>query len=156
MKINSTRFGTLDIEDQKIIGFPAGIIGFPEEKGFVLIHHGNSDAIAWLQSVRTPELALPVVGAHQFAPSYPDVSLVEAARQVGLEGSSDDMTALVVLCATPGAPSTVNLAAPIIVDAAKWLGAQAILEGTRFTTREMFVLPEKAPAATAAAAEAAP
>jgi flagellar assembly factor FliW len=149
MKINSTRFGSLDIDDSKVIGFPAGIIGFPEEKGFVLIHHGSSDAIAWLQSVRTPELALPVVGAHQFAPNYPDVPLSDAARQAGLEGSPEDMTALVVLCASPGAPSTVNLAAPIIVDASRWTGAQAILEGTRFSTREMFVLPEKAPQAVA-------
>jgi flagellar assembly factor FliW len=118
----------------------------------VLIHHGSSDAIAWLQSVRTPELALPVVGAHQFAPAYPDVPLPAAAEQAGLSGSPDDMTALVVLCATPGAPSTVNLAAPIIVNAATWTGAQAILEGTRFSTREMFVLPEKNGAATAEAA----
>lgn len=152
MKINSTRFGTLDIDDQRIIRFEAGIIGFPEEKGFVLIHHGSSDTMAWLQSVRTPELALPVVGAHQFAPSYPDVSLAEAAQHAGLEGSPDDMTALVVLCATPGAPSTVNLAAPIIVNAASWTGTQAILDGTRFTTRELFVLPEKPGAVMAEAA----
>jgi flagellar assembly factor FliW len=156
MKINSTRFGTLEIDDHKVIDFPAGIIGFPEEKGFVLIHHGSSDAIAWLQSVRTPELALPVVGAHQFAPEYPDVALPEAAAHAGLEGSPDDMTALVVLCATPGAPSTVNLAAPIIVNATTWKGTQAILDGSRFSTRELFVLPEKNGAATAAAAGAQP
>ncbi|HEY3498246.1 MAG TPA: flagellar assembly protein FliW [Polyangiaceae bacterium] len=153
MKINSTRFGALDIDEQKIIRFPAGIIGFPEEKGFVLIHHGSSDAIAWLQSVRTPELALPVVGAHQFAPNYPDVSLAEAAEHAGLQGSPEDMTALVVLCATPGAPSTVNLAAPIIVNATTWTGTQAILDGTRFSTRELFVAPEKP---GQAAAEAQP
>src|SRR5688572_668957 len=128
MKINSTRFGALDIDEQKIIRFPAGIIGFPEENGFVLIHHGSSDAIAWLQSVRTPERALPVVGVHQFAPDYPDVSLAEAREHAGLQGSPEDMTALVVLCATPGAPSTVNLAAPIIVNATTWTGTQAILD----------------------------
>jgi flagellar assembly factor FliW len=143
MRIESTRFGTLDIDAERIIGFPSGLIGFPEEREFVLVHHGHSASIAWLQSAKTPALALPVVGAHEFSPVYPDVPLSDAAKRAGLEGSPDDMTALVVLCANPGMPSTVNLAAPIIVDAAKWTGAQVILEGTRFTTREAFLTPAR-------------
>ena len=143
MRIESTRFGTLDIDAERIIGFPSGLIGFPEEREFVLVHHGHSGSIAWLQSTKTAALALPVVGAHEFSPVYPDVPLSDAAKRAGLNGSPDDMTALVVLCANPGMPSTVNLAAPIIVDAAKWTGAQVILEGTRFTTREAFLTPER-------------
>jgi flagellar assembly factor FliW len=141
----------LDIDAERIIGFPAGLIGFPEEHEFVLVHHGQSGSIAWLQSARTPELALPVVGAHEFSPVYPDVPLTDAAKRAGLDGSPDDMTALVVLCANPGTQSTVNLAAPIIVDAAKWRGAQVILEGTRFSTREAFVTPPRSEEAPAAA-----
>jgi flagellar assembly factor FliW len=143
MRIESTRFGTLDIDAERIIGFPSGLIGFPEEREFVLVHHGHSASLAWLQSTKTPSLALPVVGAHEFSPVYPDVPLSEAAKRAGMDGSPDDMTALVVLCANPGMPSTVNLAAPIIVDASKWTGAQVILEGTRFTTREAFLTPAR-------------
>jgi flagellar assembly factor FliW len=143
MKIESTRFGTMDIDPQRVIEFPSGLIGFPEERQFVLVHHGNSESIAWLQSARTPSLALPVVGAHEFSPAYPDVPLTEAARRAGLDGSPDDMAALVVLCANPGTQSTVNLAAPIIVDAARWTAAQVILEGTRFSTREAFLAPDQ-------------
>jgi flagellar assembly factor FliW len=149
MRIESTRFGALDIDADRIIGFPSGLIGFPEEREFVLVHHGRSGSIAWLQSTKTPTLAMPVVGAHEFAPVYPDVPLSDAARRAGLDGSPDDMTALVVLCANPGTPSTVNLAAPIIVDATKWTGAQVILEGTRFSTREAFLTPERSEQAEA-------
>jgi len=153
MHIESTRFGKLDIDERKVIAFPKGLIGFPEEQSFVMVHSKSTDTVAWLQSTRTPNLALPVVSVHQFAPNYPDVPLDAAAERAGLDGSPEDMAALVVLCATPGVPATVNLQAPIIVDAANWTGVQTILEGTKYTTREVFVVPVAATqAATAAAA----
>jgi flagellar assembly factor FliW len=49
---------------------------------------------------------------------------------------------MVVLCALSGQPATVNLLAPIVVNASTRTGAQVILEGTRFSTREFFALPE--------------
>jgi flagellar assembly factor FliW len=146
MQIETTRFGTLDIDAQKVIGFPQGLIGFPEEKSFVMVNHRGLEHLAWLQSVRTPSLALPVVGVQAFAPSYPDVSLSDAAKRAGLDGDPDDMAALVVLCASPGAAVTVNLVAPILVDAVRWKGVQTILEGTKFSTREVFVMPKRAEA----------
>jgi flagellar assembly factor FliW len=146
MQIETTRFGTLDIDAQKVIGFPQGLIGFPEETSFVMVNHRGLESLAWLQSVRTPSLALPVVGVQALAPSYPDVSLADAAKRAGLEGNPDDMAALVVLCASPSAPVTVNLVAPILIDATQWKGVQTILEGTKFTTRETFVMPKRAAA----------
>jgi len=151
MKIESTRFGTLEVADDKVIGFPRGLIGFAEEKSFVMVHHKGSDVVAWLQSTTTPSLALPVVSVHQFGPAYPDVPLEDAAQRAGLNGSPDDMAALVVLCASPGAQATVNLQAPIIVDAAKWTGVQTILEGTKYSTREVFMVPAAAAVPTQAA-----
>ncbi len=142
MHIETTRFGSLELDEKKIIHFPQGLIGFPEEKSFVMINHRGLDTLAWLQSTRSPGIALPVVGVQAFAPHYPDVSLEDAARRAGLEGGPDDMAALVVLCALPNAPVTVNLVAPIIVNAVTWTGVQTILEGTKFTTREVFVMPK--------------
>jgi len=152
MNIETTRFGTLEIDAQKVIGFPQGLIGFPEEKSFVMVNHKGLENLAWLQSVRTPSLALPVVGVQALGPSYPDVSLEDAARRAGLDGNPDDMAALVVLCASPTAPVTVNLVAPILIDAGKWTGVQTILEGTKFSTQEVFQMPKPAAAPQAEAA----
>ncbi len=156
MHIETTRFGSLDLDETKIIHFPQGLIGFPEEKSFVMINHRGLDTLAWLQSTRSPAIALPVVSVQAFAPHYPDVSLEDAARRAGLDGSADDMCALVVLCATPRAPVPVNLVAPIIVNAVSWTGVQTILEGTKFTTREVFVLPKGQAETAAPVAQANP
>jgi flagellar assembly factor FliW len=142
MNIESQRFGTLDINEDEVLSFPAGVIGFPAEQRFALVPHHGSGYIAWLQSVSTPELAFPVVSAHAFGERYPDVPVGNAAHEAGLGGSDEALAVMVVLCALSGQPATVNLLAPIVVNAATRQGAQIILEGTRFSTREFFALPD--------------
>lgn len=143
MNIESQRFGTLDINDDELLTFPQGVIGFPTEQRFALVPHQGSGYIAWLQSAVTPGLAFPVVSAHAFGDRYPDVPVESAARDVGVDGDEDTLAVMVVLCALANQPATVNLLAPIVVNAATRKGAQIILEGTRYSTREFFSLSEK-------------
>lgn len=142
MNIESQRFGTLEINEEELLSFADGVIGFPTEQRFALVPHQGSGYIAWLQSVTTPELAFPVVSAHAFGDQYPDVPVASAAQQAGVEGPDEVLAVMVVLCALSGQPATVNLLAPIVVNATTRKGAQVILEGTRFSTREFFVLPD--------------
>jgi flagellar assembly factor FliW len=141
MQINSQRFGVVELEDDAVLRFPEGIIGFPREQSFALIPHQGSSYLAWLQSVTKPELAFPVVSAHYFLDGYPDVPVSPAAHAAGVQGNEGDYAVLVVLCAPIGQPATVNLLAPIVVNSETRTGAQVILEGSRFSTREIFVAP---------------
>jgi len=141
MAIQSDRFGIVEVEERDVIAFPQGIIGFADERSFVLIRTAKSNAVGWLQSVSNPSLALPVVSAHVLAPAYPDVDLESYAQAVGKDTLMDELAVIVVLNAQPGVPATVNLVAPILVNVTTRVGAQVILDSTRFTTREMFILP---------------
>lgn len=145
MNIESQRFGTLDISEEELLTFSAGVIGFPSEQRFALVPHHGSGYIAWLQSVSTPGLAFPVVSAHAFGDKYPDVPVAAAAKDAGIDGDEDTLAVMVVLCALANQPATVNLLAPIVVNAATRRGAQVILEGTRYSTREFFAVPDAAP-----------
>ena len=141
MQINSQRFGVVELEDDAVLNFPEGIIGFPREQRFALIPHQGSTFLAWLQSVSKPELAFPVVSAHYFLDGYPDVPVSPAAHAAGVQGTEEAFAVLVVLCAPIGQPATVNLLAPIVINSETRTGAQVILEGSRFSTREIFVAP---------------
>ncbi len=141
MNIESTRFGSIECEETDIIEFASGIIGFPEEKRFILIRHGESQAIGWLQSAGDSTLAFPVVSAHGLMPEYPDVPVHRAAVAAGLEGTEEDFAVMAVLSAPQGQPATVNLLAPVVVNSSTRKGAQVFLEGSRFTTRELFMMP---------------
>ena len=39
MKITTKLFGEIEVDDDKLIVFPQGIVGFPELKDFLLIHN---------------------------------------------------------------------------------------------------------------------
>jgi len=141
MQITTSRFGVVETPDQNLIRFENGIIGFPQERVFALIPHGSSTVIAWLQSVHNPDLAFPVVSAHGLVSDYPDVPVQHVAEKAGLSGDVEQLAILAVLCAAQGQPASVNLLAPILIDASTRRGAQVFLEGSRYTTRELFVLP---------------
>jgi len=144
MQIATTRFGSVEVPEENLIHFKSGIIGFTKETRFALIPHGQSTLIAWLQSAHTPALAFPVVSAHGLVLDYPDVLLEPVAEKAGLGGSTDDYAVLAVLCATQLQPATVNLLAPLLINSVTRQGAQVFLEGSRFSTRELFVLPQVA------------
>jgi flagellar assembly factor FliW len=141
MQIATSRFGTVEVAEDSLIRFDNGLIGFPQEHVFALIPHGSSTMIAWLQSVDKPELAFPVVSAHGLVSDYPDVSIAAVSEKAGLGSEIEQIAILAVLCAREGMPASVNLLAPILIDAITHRGAQVFLEGSRFTTRELFVLP---------------
>ena len=141
MMIYSERFGEIEIETADLLHFPAGIIGFSGETDFVLVRKDDLGAVAWLQSIKTPYLALPVVSAHLLSSKFPDVPVERIAERAGLGSEPEELAVLVVVSAPPGQPATVNLMAPIVVNATTRVGAQLLVEETRFTTRELFVLP---------------
>jgi len=143
----------VEVPDENLIHFKSGIIGFQRETRFALIPHGQSTLIAWLQSVQTPGLAFPVVSAHGLVFDYPDVPLEPVAEKAGLGGTAEDYAVLAVLCATQLQPATVNLLAPLLINSATRQGAQVFLEGLRFTTRELFVLPQQPAQSEEASAE---
>lgn len=160
MNISSQRFGALEVGEEQVLQFPEGLIGFPNEREFVLIPHNATGFLAWLQSTRSPAIALPVVSAHAFGSKYPDVSIDASTTSLGLGNESDDVALMVVLSAPQGQPATVNLLAPILVNVTTRRGAQVILDGSRFSTRELFirepeeqVQEQEAPKAAQAAAE---
>jgi flagellar assembly factor FliW len=146
MDIVTSRFGNISASADDLIRFPGGIIGFREERAFVLIPHGTSTLIGWLQSTSTPELAFPVVSAHGLVDEYPDVEIAKAADRAGIGGAEDELAVLAVMTAPLQQPATVNLLAPIIVNATTRTGAQVFLEGSRFSTQELFAMPRPAPA----------
>jgi flagellar assembly factor FliW len=142
MRIETTRFGTVEAAEDEVLRFGSGIIGFPEERMYVLIPHGTSQTIAWLQSVKTKELAFPVVSAHGFVVDYPDVPLLPIARRMDVGESLEELAILVVMSAPRNQAATVNLLAPLVINSRTRNGVQVFLEGSKYTTRELFVIPK--------------
>ena len=69
MKVMTTRFGEIEIDDDKIIVMPDGMIGFAEKR-FILLLPDNNGQFFWYQSVDNPALAFVVTDPTAFVPGY--------------------------------------------------------------------------------------
>jgi flagellar assembly factor FliW len=140
MKVQSSRFGTIELDDHEVIRFPAGLIGFPDETSFVMLRPKPESPIAWLHSTQTSWFALPVVSAEALQTDIGG-TISEATKAAGLVSSDEHLAVMAVLNAPGGgAPASVNLMAPIIVNAETRQGAQLLLESSNYSTQEPFVL----------------
>jgi len=115
VQFESTRFGSLDLEDGSVIEFPSGLIGLGGSR-YALVATDDDSPFRWLQSLEDPDLALPVTNPFLFFGDYAvDLSDDDTSR-VGSE-DPDAVDVWVTVRATGGDPQevTVNLKAPIVV-----------------------------------------
>ena len=135
MKVNTTRFGTLTLEEEKIIDMPAGMLGFPEKRRFVILKHRDDSPFFWYQSVDDPDLAFVITNPFLFHPEY-DVDLTEALKGMSWELANKDMILLYVVVNIPkGCPDrmTANLIGPIIVNPEKCQAVQTVIANSPYT-----------------------
>ncbi len=137
MKIITKVFGEITIDDEKIIHFPSGIIGFPELTEFALVHdvERGAGAIHWLQSVQEPAFAMPVMDPLIVMPEYnPEVD-DELLKPIG-ELIPDELLVLVTVTVPKDIKNmTVNLRGPVIINAAEKKACQVIIESGEYAVK---------------------
>lgn len=131
MEVRTRLFGDIAIEEDKIIRFVNGLVGFPTMKDFALIHDGDAaggKGIQWLQSMQDGEFALPVVNPLDILETYDPVVEDELLAPLG-ELSPDDMLVLVTITVPEDVTKmTINLKGPIVINAANCKACQVIAE----------------------------
>ena len=127
--VESSRFGTLEIEAGAIIEFPAGLIGLGGRRWAVVSKDPNGP-FSWLNSLDDPALALPVTNPWGFFSDY-EVDLSDSDSE---RFADDDVAVWVIVRAgTELADFSANLRAPIIVSGGQ--GFQAINEAAHAPVR---------------------
>jgi len=137
MKINTKAFGEIDIDEDKILRFEKGIIGFPDLNRFILLHdeeEGSSAGIRWLQSVDEPGFAMPVMDPLFVIPDYdPEV---EDEWLKDLELNQNNLLVMVtVTIPSDLTRMSVNLQGPIIINAEKYKGCQVIVNSDSYLVK---------------------
>ncbi|WP_026498571.1 flagellar assembly protein FliW [Butyrivibrio sp. WCD2001] len=130
MKLNTRIFGEVDIEDQKIISMPFGLVGFPDLQKFALIHDKDRPvgSVWYLQSMDDPDIALPVIDPLCVKPNY-NPQINEDEVEV-LEPLTNKNLLMLVTISVPEdiTNMTANLNAPILINVDTGKGAQIELE----------------------------
>jgi flagellar assembly factor FliW len=133
MKIQTSRFGELEVHDEQMLTMPNGLLGFEDVTQYCLIPHGPESPFRWLQAVAMPELAFIVVNPYDFFMDY-DVSLPAGdAQRIGLQ-HPEDAVVLTVVTVRNGEVTT-NLVGPIVVHARTHVATQVVLADSPYSTR---------------------
>ena len=133
MKIDTVRFGEIEIEQERIFEFVLPIIGFNEHKKFVVLDLNKDSFFKWLQSVEDPSLAFPIVSVFSMDVDYsidiPD-DVVEKLKITNVESLLVMNIASIPQDNPQG--TTLNLLAPIIFNIDEQLAGQVILSGSGY------------------------
>ncbi len=131
MKANTRFFGEIEIEDDKIIKFEKGIIGFPDMKNFTLIFDQESEdhnSISWLQSMDDADVAFPVLDPLIVCPDYNPQVEDELLKPLGELREENLFVLVMVTVPTDIRQMTVNLKAPIIINTDTKKASQLIID----------------------------
>lgn len=122
-----------------IIHFERGIPGFLEEKQFIFLQEDSQSPFGYLQSVQTKELSFIVASPFVFFPDYEVKLSDDLIERLEIRSPEDIALLVIVTVGEELSKSTMNLAAPIVINMKNLRGEQYILEGNKYTTKHPFL-----------------
>ncbi len=133
MMIETSRFGPLEVDETRLIRFPKGILGFPDQTEYALIQTSEKSAFYWLQAVDRADLAFVVCDPRLFVPDYVVPVKLDELSQIGLS----DPSAAQVFTIVNKVDNilTGNLQGPLVVNVETREARQFVLSDRRYSTR---------------------
>lgn len=135
MKVNTTRFGTIDVDEDQVVTLTEGMLGFSECGRYVLLDDEIGDPFLWMQSLDIPSLAFVVIDPAVILPSYHFSVKKEQIKGLDTEDINDLQVHVIVTMASNILDVTVNLQGPLVVNKEKRIGTQIVLNDPNFSTR---------------------
>ncbi len=135
MKWKNRQFGELEFDDDHVLTFPEGIIGFEDCRRFILINDEDSQPFRWLVSIEDEDLSFPLLSPQLFVPNY----------HAG-DRQKENSTVLVVATLNKEIEnSTVNLRSPVIILNESRTGKQIILEQEAYALQHPLFVASQSP-----------
>jgi flagellar assembly factor FliW len=135
--IETTRFGTVEVDDSRIISFPSGLLGFSSYRRFVLLQPDDDGVFYWLQSVEAPDLAFVVTDPSLWVPEYKANIRREQMDELQL-GEVADAQVLAIVNKREET-LTLNLQGPVVINIGECVAMQLVLADKRWSTRQEIV-----------------
>jgi len=133
------RFGKLEILEQDIIRFADGLLGFAEDKRFVVLEDPSQAPFQWLQCLDNTDLSFVLVDPLVIKPDYKIQVPREEVRDLELKKPED--ARIYVICVVPDEihRSTANLKGPIVINPSNRRAKQLVILEDKYPTRYEFL-----------------
>jgi len=136
LNINAKYFGPVDYEEDEIIHIPGGVIGFDSYTKYLpLPFHEEDDSLISLQSLDEGNLSFILMNPFGICPDYAPQLSDQDMKDLEA-GSEEDLVYYVIsVIRDTIADSTVNLKAPLVINAINRHAKQVILDQPEYTFR---------------------
>jgi flagellar assembly factor FliW len=140
LKLNTLRFGEIEINEEGIVTFENGLPGFEDLQQFVFIQEDQQQPYAYMQSVDDCDVSFIIVNPFLFFPDYEfDITDADQA-ELNIETEQDVHIWTVMSIADSIETATVNLIAPLLINFKARLGKQVILHQSSYQTKHFLNL----------------
>lgn len=128
MQIETKFLGPVKIEEQEILTFEQGLLGFPDTQKFVLLPLEADLPLVVLQSIDEQALGFILAYPFAFKKDYAFDIAEEEKKELLIEEERDVIAYTIVTMKETFQESTLNLLAPILINTKEKLGKQIVLQ----------------------------
>lgn len=135
MIIDSHRFGSMEIPDDKIIQMERPILGFERLKQFCLIEMEELLPFLWMQSTEDSKIAFLVTNPAVFFPEYQiQINSAEIAELKVVDPGTVE-TYVILTIRKDTQDITANLQGPILINTENNMGKQLVLVNSKYNVQ---------------------
>ncbi|CBW28105.1 conserved hypothetical protein [Halobacteriovorax marinus SJ] len=139
MKINTTRFGELEVDNSDIITFKDGLLGFEQLTKFFIVDPGDQTLILWIQSVDDASTAFPIIEPKIFKPDYSVKLLPAELTSLSLENLNEASIYTILTIPQVVTNMSANMKAPIVINNKTKVARQIVLQDSKLEVKyEMY------------------
>jgi flagellar assembly factor FliW len=139
MVLETKNFGEVEIKEEDIIFFEYGIPGFESMTKFVILGKTDSpdDPFLWLQSTENPNLAFVIMNPRDLVFDYEAEIDMFTANLLKIKDENDALIYCIVTVPQDISKISINLKAPIIINAKDNRGCQVVLENEKYKFKHL-------------------
>jgi flagellar assembly factor FliW len=145
VRVDSTRFGSVEIDDSIAITFEQGMIGFPEQHRYAILKQREDSVFMWLHSLEEGSLAFPIVLPWVFYWDYEVKLSDEDMAAINVERADQISIYCVVNVTENVREATINLFSPVVMNNAERIGRQVLNLAEGYSTRDRLFREEDGP-----------
>ena len=116
MKVQTTRFGTIDVQEDEVIHLVDGLLGFSDCSRFTLVEDELGEPFQWMQSLDQPSLAFVVIDPSLLLTEYHFSVKKDQIKELKTDKVEDLQVFTIVTMSGNILDVTVNLQGPIVMN----------------------------------------
>lgn len=163
MKVQTSRFGALEVSEADIINLSEGLMGFEDLHRYFIVDPSDDTMILWFQSIDRSEIAFPILEPKIFRPDYRVRLSANELRLLKIDSVAKPETLVYSILTIPEDPRgmTANLKAPIVINVKDSIGRQVVLQENEYSVKcsmykELLALIMSSPKSSDSTVERAP